>query len=145
MSPTARFHFLDIVLQVILQFSPLYLVGLCSEDIFFWHLIFYNVVGLLSHCNINAECGIFNYIFNTPELHRWHHSKKIVENNTNYGQILCVWDLAFGTWLLPHDGALPPENIGNKRFGGNTLSGIVLYPFRKWKREIGRRVGSGER
>ncbi|HCX67158.1 MAG TPA: sterol desaturase, partial [Rhodobiaceae bacterium] len=30
------------------------------------------VLGILTHCNIEMRCGPLNYVFNTPELHRWH-------------------------------------------------------------------------
>ena len=36
-----------------------------------------------------------------PELHRWHHSELIAESDNNYGNVLIIWDLIFGTWFLP--------------------------------------------
>jgi sterol desaturase/sphingolipid hydroxylase (fatty acid hydroxylase superfamily) len=45
------------------------------------------------------------------EPHRWHHSRTLVEANTNYGSTLLVWDLFLGTFFLPTDRERP-EAIG---------------------------------
>ncbi len=35
------------------------------------------------------------------ELHRWHHSLKLAEANTNYGNNIIFWDIVFGTLFWP--------------------------------------------
>jgi len=43
--------------------------------------------------------GVLNYLFNTPGLHRWHHSRDQREGNKNYGENLMIWDLIFRTYF----------------------------------------------
>jgi sterol desaturase/sphingolipid hydroxylase (fatty acid hydroxylase superfamily) len=56
-----------------------------------------------------VRLGPLNWIFSMAEPHRWHHSRTLTEANSNYGSNLIVWDLVFGTFLLP-PGA--PREIG---------------------------------
>ena len=56
------------------------------------------VTGLLEHANIQYASRTANRIFNTSELHRWHHSTVAGEYQKNYGKVLCVWDVFFRTW-----------------------------------------------
>jgi ornithine lipid hydroxylase len=66
--------------------------------------------GLLTHCNIDMPCGLFNYVLNTPEQHRWHHSRNQPETDTNYGEATMLWDLMLGTFL--HPDRRPPRDVG---------------------------------
>jgi sterol desaturase/sphingolipid hydroxylase (fatty acid hydroxylase superfamily) len=43
---------------------------------------------------------VLSYFFNTPNLHRWHHSTRLEEGNNNYGQNLVLWDQLFGTFFI---------------------------------------------
>jgi sterol desaturase/sphingolipid hydroxylase (fatty acid hydroxylase superfamily) len=58
-----------------------------------------------------VRLGALNRIFSMAEPHRWHHSRSLLEANTNYGSNLTVWDVVFGTFFLPHDRE-PPTAIG---------------------------------
>lgn len=47
------------------------------------------------------------YIFNSPEMHIWHHVKTLPEGRTNginFGISLAIWDYIFGTAVIPEDG-----------------------------------------
>lgn len=46
-------------------------------------------------------------IFNSPEMHIWHHSYALPESRitgVNFGLTLAIWDYLFGTAHVPHDG-----------------------------------------
>ncbi len=64
-------------------------------------------VSVLQHANVEMRLGPLNWIFSTPELHQWHHSAELVEGNANYGSTFIVWDVLFGTRLLPRDRRAP--------------------------------------
>ena len=64
------------------------------------------------------KAGFLNYIFVTPEVHRWHHSVEVPSGHkysVNYGVGFVVWDLIFGTFHLPQKDGQPeqPERIGH--------------------------------
>ncbi len=47
------------------------------------------------------------YIFNSPEMHIWHHSYKLPKERRygiNFGLTLAMWDYIFGTAYIPHEG-----------------------------------------
>ena len=61
---TGRFHFVNQIAGTIMGFAPLYLCGFSLRAI---HVYtgFLTVVGLLSHSNIDTDCSVLNFIFNT--------------------------------------------------------------------------------
>ncbi len=54
-----------------------------------------------------AVAPIWSYIFNSPEMHIWHHVKELPPNHAtgiNFGITLALWDYIFGSNYIPHDG-----------------------------------------
>lgn len=50
---------------------------------------------------------VMKIIFNSPEMHIWHHSYELPEERrygVNFGLTLAMWDYIFGTAHIPHDG-----------------------------------------
>ena len=72
---------------------------------------------ILSHCGGDVKGGLLNYLFVTPEAHRWHHSAKVPEGygySCNYGVEFSFWDIIFGTFYLPMKNGVAeqPERVG---------------------------------
>lgn len=105
-----RFHPLDLFAQQFLGITPLVVLGADSRVIAL-HTLFTAIHGLFQHCNIDIRLGPLNWFFSMAELHRWHHSKRLEEANTNYGANLILWDIVFGSRYLPSDRE-PPTEIG---------------------------------
>ncbi|MFA5985085.1 MAG: sterol desaturase family protein [Methylococcaceae bacterium] len=63
------------------------------------------------------------YIFNTPTLHRTHHSVERKEHDRNFGAVLSIWDRLFGTLLerepaaIGINGDTPQDFIHLLKFG----------------------------
>ena len=111
---TGRFHPVEKAVQFLLDALPFILLGIDARVLAFY-FVFYAVNGFYQHSNINMRFGILNYLISTAELHRWHHSRIESESNSNYGNNTIVWDLLFGTWLLPQDRKI--EEIGLQNTG----------------------------
>lgn len=50
---------------------------------------------------------IMKYLFNSPEMHIWHHAYEMPEGRKygiNFGLTLAIWDYLFGTAKIPHNG-----------------------------------------
>ncbi|PCJ79733.1 MAG: hypothetical protein COA57_15455 [Flavobacteriales bacterium] len=92
------------------------------------------VHGMFQHCNIHLKLGLLNYVFSMAELHRWHHSLKIEEANTNYGNNIIFWDIVFGTMHYPKDQEAS-EDIGLSEIENfpEDYLGQVASPF-QWKK-----------
>jgi sterol desaturase/sphingolipid hydroxylase (fatty acid hydroxylase superfamily) len=123
---TGRFHFADTAISIVLSQPLLFLAGAPSE-VFVWVAAFTAFVGMLTHCNVRMRFGVLSYVFNTPELHRWHHSRDPCEGNANYGENLMLFDLALGTFLRPD--RRPPRNPGIAAVMPRSFLGQLWAPF----------------
>lgn len=127
-----RFHPLDLFTQQFLALTPLVLLG-ADTRVIALHTLFTAIHGLFQHCNVDIRIGPLNWFFSMAELHRWHHSKRLEEANTNYGANIILWDIVFGSRFLPDDRE-PPTEIGIEalpNFPGGYWAHI-LTPLR-WK------------
>jgi len=117
-----RFHPVDIALSTFSPMIPLIIVGADGRVIALFGLVS-AVHGLFQHANLVLRLGPLNWFFSMAELHRWHHSRRLQESNTNFGQNLIVWDVVFGTRFLPKDRE-PPADIG--------IAGLPAFPMDYW-------------
>ena len=75
---------------------------------------------LVCHTNVNLQLGVLNYVFNSPNNHRIHHSREPEHYNVNYANIFTIWDVLTGNYLDPRRVQLlpatgletSPRNIG---------------------------------
>ncbi len=124
---TGRFHFVDTSVSILLSLPLLFLLG-APKEVFLWVSAITAFIGMLTHCNVEMRFGPLNLIFNTPELHRWHHSMDIREGNKNYGENLMLFDLIFGTYFNAE--RRPPVIIGIDGPMPRSFAGQLLAPFR---------------
>ncbi len=128
---TGRFHFIDTIKSMLFAAPVLVVLG-APGPIVIWGSAITAYMGILTHCNVRMRFGWLNYIFNTPGLHRWHHSMDLREGNKNYGENLVLWDLAFGTFF-DEASRRPPVEIGIREAMPRTFFGQLHAPF-VWKR-----------
>lgn len=125
---TGRFHFINSLVSIVLGMSIL--VGLGAPmEVVLWLSAITAYIGLLTHCNIEMNfVWPLSYIFNTPELHRWHHSKVLREGNKNYGENLMIWDLLFRTHFIDSK-RRPPVKIGITQKMPERFRDQLVWPF----------------
>lgn len=128
---TGRFHFVDTLKSMVFAMPVLLLAG-TPGDVIMWVSAITAFIGILTHCNVRMRFGWLNFVFNTPGLHRWHHSLDLREGNKNYGENLVVWDLLFGTFY-DDSRRRPPAQIGIREAMPATFFGQLLAPF-NWHR-----------
>jgi sterol desaturase/sphingolipid hydroxylase (fatty acid hydroxylase superfamily) len=116
-----RSHPIDLFLSVMTTSGPLLLLGV--DPLVFAQVTVLGTVNMwLQHANADMHTGWLDWVFVTPRIHRWHHSQALGEQQKNLGAILIVWDVVFGSRLLPHDRE-PPIEVGT----GHALADIP-YP-----------------
>lgn len=95
-----RFHPLEIVLSVLWKVSVVTLLGAPPGAVLI-HEILVNAAALFNHANRRLpprmETGL-RWLVVTPDVHRIHHSRRREETDSNYGNVLTLWDRLFGTW-----------------------------------------------
>ncbi len=95
-----RFHPADKALQFLGDTLPFILLGV-GPEVLAYYFVIYAVGGFFQHSNLDVRLGWLNYIVVGPELHRWHHSRRVVESNANYAHTLALWDVVFGSYRRP--------------------------------------------
>jgi ornithine lipid hydroxylase len=125
---TGRFHFVDSLKSILPGMAILLILG-APIEVLTWLSATTAFIGILTHCNVEMRFGFLSAIFNTPELHRWHHSKDLREGNKNYGENLMLWDWVFGTWF--NENRRSPVDIGIQDAMPPRFRDQLIWPFRK--------------
>ena len=111
------------------------LAGLSPEAAFAATLIV-DLQTMISHFNVDVRAGLFNYLFIGTELHRYHHSASF-EEAKNYGTVIPLWDLVFGTFL--YRPGVPPARVGLDGTGeyppSQNLWQVLALPFHRQTQE----------
>jgi sterol desaturase/sphingolipid hydroxylase (fatty acid hydroxylase superfamily) len=100
-----RYHFMETIVYRTVEYLPLAMIGFGIQDFIIVYL-FALTIGHLNHANFYLPLGPLQYIFNSPQMHIWHHSKELPQGSygVNYGISLSIWDYLFGTVWMPRDG-----------------------------------------
>ncbi|MCB1201572.1 MAG: sterol desaturase family protein [Leptospiraceae bacterium] len=104
-----RFHWMENIVYRMFEYIPLGMIGFGVKDFFIVYIISLGI-GHFNHSNIRLPLGPLKYIFNNPQMHKWHHVKNLpagFQYGINYGLSLSIWDYLFKTASIPYDG----ENI----------------------------------
>ena len=57
--------------------------------------------GILEHANIRLWASldrVLSLVWVTPNVHKIHHSRELAETNSNYGNVLSIYDRLLGTF-----------------------------------------------
>jgi sterol desaturase/sphingolipid hydroxylase (fatty acid hydroxylase superfamily) len=120
-----RFHWAEVVFYRSLLYVPAAFFGF-SGFVMFWYGVLNTLIGHFAHSNLRFHIGPLKYVFNSPEMHIWHHAHpESGPIDRNFGITLSIWDWFFGTAHLP--AAKNPARLG--------FAGIESYPrniFGQW-------------
>lgn len=115
------------------RLSALWLLGI-PEDAMTLLLVFTGANSYVQHSNVKMDTRAFSWIFATPDLHRLHHSKRTSEIDSNFGDVLILYDVLFGTRLPPKDGDVIHDVIGLPEIEvPQTYTSHLKLPF-EWRR-----------
>jgi len=111
--------------------------------------ILFNMLGSnLRHSHIWMGFGpVLSYIFISPAQHQIHHSRAVAHHNKNYGEILAIWDLMFGTLYVPQceeklEFGLADRDGKPIAQPHNTLREAMVQPFRASARAIRKKLSA---
>ncbi len=106
-----RSHSLEILINQTVEFAPMVLLGASPETAVIKGTIS-AVWGMFIHANIDVRLGRLQYVFNGPEMHRWHHARDREAYDTNFGTKFAMWDWLFGTAYFPDRATRRAEAYG---------------------------------
>jgi ornithine lipid hydroxylase len=106
-----RLHWLDgITHHVVARFGPLVILGAPPKVVAI--IMVMNITrSVFPHLNADVDSGrVINFVFSTPEVHRWHHIQDPRFAQVNFGDTTNIWDHVFRTYRRP--GATPDTVLG---------------------------------
>lgn len=128
----SRSHSMEILINQTIEFGVMYLLGAAPETILIKGAID-AIWGMYIHSNINVHEGKLQYIFNGPEMHRWHHATDEEARNRNFGTKLAIWDWMFGTAFYPVGRKPTGYGLGDMHFPTNYFKQHA-FAFRKFEK-----------
>ena len=133
-----RFHPFEIVLSKAYKLGLIVLLGPSVIAVILYECLLLGF-SLMTHANIRLPLKLdklLRLFFVTPDFHRVHHSVYREETDSNYGNILSVWDHIFASYRAqPRDGHQTMQ-IGLAQFRGapeQKLRALLVQPFRNVK------------
>ncbi len=133
-----RIHPGDYVFREIFAVATIVAIGIPIAGYFFYRFltIFFTYA---THANIDVPRWLdhkLSFVFVTPNMHKFHHHNELPWTDTNFGNILSIWDRVFGTFVY--------DDVKRIRYGLEFLDGgtdeDVLYQL---KLPFDRRTQSG--
>ena len=95
-----RFHPIEIVLSLIYKAAIVVLLGAVPWAVVAFEVLL-NAASVFNHGNVVIPTGLDRWlrkVIVTPDMHRIHHSVRIVETDSNFGFALSWWDRLCGTY-----------------------------------------------
>ncbi len=129
-----RHHPGEVGLKLILMSGFIGLLGFTPAHLLTYVLL-HRGFALWSHSNIRMPESLERQLAKvlvTPRVHQIHHSAWQPETDSNYGQVLTLWDRLFKTYLSP-DQVPCPARFGLENFRSDDdqrLSALFAQPIR---------------
>lgn len=121
-----RIHAFEQLYVGVLMLVPAFLLGIPQPR---WlPILFVQIFSeTTQHAQLDWSFGPLRWLFISPVTHAIHHSAEAHDYNANYGRVLAVWDVIFGTYRFERaprrygvDGMDVPERLGAQ----------FIHPFR---------------
>lgn len=133
-----RSHPLEIIINQTIEFAPIVLLGAAPEVAVYKGAIS-AVWGMFIHSNLNVRLGWLQYVFNGPEMHRWHHERDLRIYFANYSTKLAIWDWIFGTAFFPDPNKEKAKDYGlepDPTFPLHNYFAQTVAAFRRFEKEV---------
>jgi sterol desaturase/sphingolipid hydroxylase (fatty acid hydroxylase superfamily) len=119
-----RIHALEEAFRSIVTLIPMAAIG-TPASMYFGVRYTINIIDMIQHSMLAWDYGWFGrWVAYSPIGHRIHHSPLEEHWDTNYGNILVIWDRLFGTW---YGGAAVNETVDVSDNPYNRRSVAVEY------------------
>jgi sterol desaturase/sphingolipid hydroxylase (fatty acid hydroxylase superfamily) len=118
-------HAVEILIAQTVEFAPIFLLGASPEVPVIKGMID-ALWGMYNHSNIDVRTGWLVYVFNGPELHRWHHDLDAPAGGVNLSTKLSIWDWIWGTAYYPK----------HRKAGKYGLKDGAAFPYSSYVRQF---------
>jgi sterol desaturase/sphingolipid hydroxylase (fatty acid hydroxylase superfamily) len=97
---TYRTHPVESVWRFAFAVVPVWAVGIPAQAVVIQRLL-QATNGVLEHANVRLWSPfdrVLSLVWVTPNVHKIHHSRELAETNSNYGNVLSIYDRLLGTF-----------------------------------------------
>jgi sterol desaturase/sphingolipid hydroxylase (fatty acid hydroxylase superfamily) len=123
-----RFHPVNLWLGSFLVADIMLALGI-SPSVLLFLVPFDTTTAAFVHANLNWSLGPLKYVVATPVFHRWHHTRPEEAGNANFGSLLSLWDVLFGTFQMPQSKLPVRYGIDEPGYPQGFLDQLA-HPFR---------------
>jgi sterol desaturase/sphingolipid hydroxylase (fatty acid hydroxylase superfamily) len=130
---TTRQHPLEGLCRFLFIMAPAWALGVPAEAVASYRVLS-ALVGLAEHMNVKLWEPLdraLSLLVCTPNMHKLHHSRLQIETDSNYGNILSLFDRVFGTFTPPSPArAIDYGLAGFDDAASQRLGALLRLPFR---------------
>jgi len=97
---TYRNHPVEHIWRYVCILVPTWAFGVPASAVVLYRLLS-SINGILEHANLSLGAGLdgtVSRVWVTPNMHKVHHSRVVAETNSNYGNLLSLYDRVLGTF-----------------------------------------------
>lgn len=128
-STTYRFHTFEVILSNLPKIFLVWLFGI-PPICYLIYEVLYTIETIFHHSNWNLPYKVdrlLSYVIVTPNYHRFHHSQRLSDSQTNYASFLTCWDKIFKSRAYPK--APKMLQLGLSKQTKDDLVSMLLLPF----------------
>ena len=134
---TYRTHPVETAWRFLFAIVPVWLLGIPAQAVVIQRLL-QATNGVIEHGNIRVWPlldRVLSLVWVTPNVHKIHHSRDVSETNSNYANLLTIYDRLLGTYTASARAASVAYGLDDAG-GMSTASfpGLVALPFHRSER-----------
>ncbi|HTM34898.1 MAG TPA: sterol desaturase family protein [Vicinamibacterales bacterium] len=131
---TYRTHPVETFWRFLFAIVPVWLLGLPAQAVVIQRLL-QATNGVIGHANIRLWAPldrVLSLVWVTPNVHKIHHSRHISETNSNYANILTIYDRLLGTYTPSARAESVVYGLADaERLAAAELPGLLVLPFER--------------
>ena len=129
---TYRTHPVETVWRFLFAILPVWLLGLPAQAVVIQRLL-QATNGVIEHGNIRLWAPldrVLSLVWVTPNVHKIHHSRQMSETNSNYANLLTLYDRLLGTYTPAARARTVVYGLDDaQRLAEAPLPGLLTLPF----------------
>jgi sterol desaturase/sphingolipid hydroxylase (fatty acid hydroxylase superfamily) len=129
---TYRTHPVETVWRFLFAIVPVWILGLPAQAVMIQRLL-QATNGVIIHGNIRLWTPldrILSWVWVTPNVHKIHHSREVSETNSNYANLLTIYDRLLYTYTPSARAESVNYGLDDaERLGRASFPGLLTMPF----------------
>ena len=129
---TYRTHPVETVWRFLFAIIPIWILGLPAQAVVIQRLL-QAANGVIEHGNIRLWAPldrVLSLVWVTPNVHKIHHSREVSETNSNYANLLTLYDRLLGTYTPAARAETVVYGLDDaQQLADARLAGLLSLPF----------------